>query len=349
MRIMTGLRVLYPQRVLDRHVGGNTTYTRRLRQGLIENGIEPGLIPRGSNPITTIFRESAIARRVGRPGTVLHYTSDTGPVLRAKVPAVVTVHGIASRWVSDVRTPAQEAIWRFRVRRAISAVEKVITVSESSADDLHAELAVDRDRLAVIPHGIDVERFAAHCTLDVGAGRRLPAEYVLYVGNVEPRKNLVALIEAMQQEPLRQLGLQLIIAGRRAWSSGPTMAAIREHPNVLYLDFVDDDTRNALMQNCRLFVFPSLYEGFGFPVLEALAAGAPVAATRRGALRDVAGPAWELPDTDAEGLSESIARALADTGWQARCRAEGPRWAARFSWQSSIERHIQLYRELSAR
>ena len=259
------------------------------------------------------------------------------------------MHGIASRWISDVRTPAQEAIWRFRVRRAISAVDRVITVSESSAEDLHAELAVDRDRLAVIPHGIDVDRFAAEGTLDVGSRRRLPAEYMLYLGNLEPRKNLVALIEAMRREPLRQLDLPLVVAGRRAWNCGPTMNAIRGHPNVVHLDFVDDDTRNALMQNCRLFVFPSRYEGFGFPVLEALAAGAPVAATRRGALRDVAGPAWELPGTDADILSESIARALADTEWQASCRVEGPRWAARFSWQSSIERHIELYRELAAR
>jgi glycosyltransferase involved in cell wall biosynthesis len=347
--VVSGLRVLYPQRVLDRHVGGNTTYTRRLRQGLIDNDIEPGVIPQGSNPVTTIISESAIARRRGRPGTVLHYTSDTGPVLRAKAPAVVTVHGIASRWISDVRTPAQEAIWRFRVRRAISAVDKVITVSESSAEDLHAELDVERDRLAVIPHGIDVDRFAAEGAVDVGTRRRLPSEYMLYLGNIEPRKNLVALIEAMRRDPLRWVDLPLVIAGRRAWNSGPTMSAIRDDPNVVYLDFVDDLTRNALMQSCRLFVFPSRYEGFGFPVLEALAAGAPVAATRRGALRDVAGPAWELPGTDAGTLSESIARALADTEWQQRCRVEGPRWAARFSWQSSIERHIALYRELAAR
>jgi glycosyltransferase involved in cell wall biosynthesis len=343
---MNELRVLYPQRVLDRHVGGNTTYTRHLRQGLIERNIEPGIIPHGSHPVLTIIRESARARMIGPPGTVLHYTADTGPVLPARTPAVVTVHGIASRWITVARTPTQEAIWRFRVRRAISAVDTVITVSNSSAEDISAEFGVDRGRLVVIPHGIDVDRFTAERKLHPELSRRLPADYLLYLGNIEPRKNLVPLIAALQLEPLRQLDLPLVIAGRCAWNSGPTMSAIREHRNVIHLDFVDDDLRTALMQSCRLFVFPSLYEGFGFPVLEALAAGAPVAATRRGALQEIAGPAWELAGTDAESLAESIGQALADSSWQAKCRSAGPQWASRFSWKSSIDRHVELYREL---
>lgn len=121
------------------------------------------------------------------------------------------------------------------------------------------------------------------------------------------------------------------------------MAEIEAADNVQHLGFVSDSDRVALMQGARLFAFPSLYEGFGFPVLEAMAAGAPVATSRRGSLTEVAGPAWLLEELDSESLGREIAAALTNSEWLTSVVPEGRAWASRFTWDTSVERHIEVY------
>jgi glycosyltransferase involved in cell wall biosynthesis len=279
---------------------------------------------------------------------VLHYAADTGPLLPTRTPSVVTVHGVASRWIDTARTPRQELLWRTRVRRAITSTRHVITVSESSATDVRDVFGVPEDRLTVIPHGIDVERFATPAELSPELAARVPERFALYLGNIEPRKNLVALVGAFSSPRLRARELPLVVVGRRAWNEAATMAAIAASDNVTHLDFVSDSDRAALMQRCTLFVFPSLYEGFGFPVLEALAAGALVVSSREGSLAEVAGPSWPLCELDADGLAEGITTALDDSVWQRRCLAQGPAWAARHDWATSIDRHVAVYEQVLA-
>lgn len=340
------MQIVFPRRVADRMVGGNTTYTRQLEHGLQSRGIATGRIPCGPHAATTMVVETLDALRPRRD-SVVHFTADTGPLLGVRAPSVVTVHGVASRWISVARTPTQEKVWRLRVARAISSTDRVITVSQSSARDITEIFGVSGDRLVVIPHGIDVPSFAAPAPLSAEVSRRLPGQYLLYVGNIEPRKNLEALVAALDHAPLAGSGLPLVVAGRPAWNHAGAMAAIAASRKVVHLGFVSNADRAALMQNCALFTFPSLYEGFGFPVLEALAAGAPVAASRRGSLQEVAGPSYALGALDAPALSHQLAAALDDAAWQARCRAQGRAWAGRFSWDRSVSGHIDTYREVA--
>jgi glycosyltransferase involved in cell wall biosynthesis len=299
-------------------------------------------MPSGKNPISTLARESVIGLQ-SREGEVLHYSADTGPLFKTRTPSVVTVHGVASRWIDVARNPRQERTWRSRVSRAIKSTDRLITVSQSAADDISEVFSVKRDDIRVIPHGIDSSLFGTPTQLSSTLRATLPREFALYVGNVEPRKNLIELVRAFDSPEVAALSLPLVIAGRPAWNYAEAIGVIESAANVIYLGFVSDADRIALMQNCSLFVFPSLYEGFGLPVLEAMAAGAPVVASRRGSLREVAGPSYEISDLSAEGIANAVVSAIGDGEWLLRSEEIGRAWAGEFKWSASIEAHLSVY------
>ncbi|GEK21487.1 glycosyltransferase family 4 protein [Cellulomonas xylanilytica] len=329
-----------PGRILDRHVGGNTTYARAVRAGLVERGIEVSTMRYSSRAAITAAWETVEGLRNRPESTVVHYVADTGPLLGTRAPSVVTVHGVASRWISSARNARQESVWRRRVARAIAGTDHVITVSESSADDVAAIFGIARDSLTVIPHGVDTASLRTPVGLPAHLATTLPEEFLLYVGNIEPRKNLVELVRAHAADPSLP---PLVVAGRPAWNSEDAMRAIADAPRVTYLGFVAESEKVALIQACTAFVFPSLYEGFGLPVLEALAAGAPVITSDRGSLPEVAGPSRMLTSLDADGIAAGITDALGDEAWLAACRQEGPIWSDSFSWARSTDRHIEVY------
>lgn len=337
------MKVLMPRRFIDRNVGGNTTYAHNLAAQLRRRGVEVGKFGSASNPVTALISENIAASQRRESGSVIHYVADTGPLLPVRGPSVLTVHGVASRWISTARSPQQEALWRFRVAHAIKHTRELVTVSESSADDIAEIFGVDRPGITVIHHGIDHAMFATPVELSPELRTKIPDEFVLYVGNLEPRKNLEALAQAFSHPALRSLGLPLVVAGKPAWNYGAIMATLEKSPDVMYVGFVSDKDRAALMQNCALFVFPSLYEGFGFPVLEAMTAGSPVLTSDRGSLREVAGPARIANDLGASGLVLDIAAALDDREWQRSSRVLGRDWVKKFSWERSGEEHIRIY------
>ena len=336
-------RVTFPARILSRHVGGCTTYTREIAKGLEVRGIEIAQLRSTSSAVITAFSESWQGLTLqNRPGSILHYSADTGPLVSTRLPSVVTVHGVASRWITTARSPIQERIWRGRVRRAISSTNAVITVSASSAVDVAEVFDVDPSRITTIPHGIDTAHFARKRELSRRLQHLSRVPYVLYLGNIEPRKNLVELVRAFALTPLKELGVKLVVAGKPAWNAKESMAAIAA-AGIEYLGFVSDDDRVALMQHAALFAFPSLYEGFGFPVLEALAAGTPVICSDRGSLREVAGPSLLFEHTDAQSIADGITEALGNTSELDRVRDYGLGWAQAFSWQESVNSHAALY------
>ncbi|MEE2524681.1 glycosyltransferase family 1 protein [Pseudarthrobacter sp. J75] len=338
------MRIVMPSRILDKNVGGNTTYAREIASRLVASGHVVDRLGSGKNPISTMIAETWDSRRTAE-NSVVHFVADTGPFVSPRMPAVVTVHGVASRWISTARNRVQEYVWRTRVEAAIRACDQVITVSESSADDICNVFGVERKQISVIPHGITHSRFEGGDDVSLDVKAQLPDEFLLYVGNIEPRKNLIELIHAVEANTSLP---QLVIAGKPAWNYGQTMNIMANASRVIYLGFVSDEDRTALMKRCIAFVFPSLYEGFGFPVLEAMAAGAPVITTNRGSLQEIAGPSWILEDTDRVALSLGIEAALADTSWQQRVLRDGQDWVRRFSWDQSVAKHLSIYRGLVA-
>lgn len=220
--------------------------------------------------------------------------------------------------------------------------DALITVSESSGETLQEVFGVAASKIHIIPHGIDNELFSKPTTGTEVVRQQLPNEYLLYLGNIEPRKNLIPLVDAVDK-----LKIPLVIAGRAAWNSEEIERRIALSPNTIRLGFVSNEDRVFLLQNCKAFIFPSLYEGFGFPVLEAMAAGAPVLATRRGSLRDVAGPAGHIKDVTSEAIAEALEQYLGDEQWLASVIPEGKAWAKTFTWENSVSAHARLYQEIT--
>lgn len=340
------MKIWMPERILDRNVGGNTTYARNLARGLYEQGVEVHRMKAGKNAGHTLFLESLQAAKRHDDDSILHYVADTGPLVPCVSPSLVTVHGVASRYIKTARTPLQESIWRHRVASAIRHTQRLITVSRSSARDVSEIFGFPEDKIDVIHHGIDTSLFAGQAELSEKLQPLIPQDFALYVGNIEPRKNLVQLVRAIDELRGSSSSVPLVIAGRPAWNFEDSMRAIEKSPNVIYVGFVSDEDRRALMQRCRLFVFPSLYEGFGFPILEAMAAGAPVLSSDKGSLAEVGGPARIIPGSDQEAIAEAMGAALADVSWQESAPENGRRWARRFTWDKSVAEHVRVYGEL---
>ncbi len=341
------MKIYMPSRIVDGQVGGNTTYARNIREGLRAQGHQVESIPASNHPVLTMLKETSFGLRKPQGSEeLIHYVADTGPLLQPRYPSVVTVHGIASRWIDVARSKQADFVWRTRVQKAIDLSKAVITVSQSSARDVAAVFGIEESEIAVIPHGINHQIFETPTVLSQELQRELGRPFILYLGNIEPRKNLVALIKAFASKTVQDLGYDLVIAGKPAWDFEETMQMIQQTPNVKHLGFVSDEGRRALMQQCSLFVFPSLYEGFGFPVLEALSAGAVVLCSDRGSLAEVAGPAIRLESCDPEGIEKGLIQALTNQKVREVCLETGREWSRKFSWENSVQAHIDIYRKV---
>jgi len=177
----------------------------------------------------------------------------------------------------------------------------------------------------------------------------LRGPYILFVGNLEPRKNLVRLIEAFGRLKARHtLPHQLIVAGKRGWLYRSIFEAVERlglRDDVIFTGYVPAEDLPALYAMADLFAFPSLYEGFGLPVLEAMACGTPVLTARTGSLPEVAGEAaWYVDPLDVEALADGMARILTDPGTRADLVDRGLLQAKRFTWAKTAAATLDIYR-----
>jgi glycosyltransferase involved in cell wall biosynthesis len=250
---------------------------------------------------------------------VLHCPTYYAP-LRPRIPTVVTVHDLAV-----LRQPQAFPRWtRAYVPRIVPAMlraaARVIAVSEFTAGELERLAGIPRRAIRVVPNAVDHAVFNPH-------GPRAEGDYVLAVGTLEPRKNLARTIEATAR-----LGIELRVVGEAGWGGVEAQGA-----HVRRLGYVEDAELAALYRGARCFAYPSLYEGFGIPVLEALACGTAVVTSRGGACEEVAGGAATLVDPlDVDSIAAGLAAAVAGTGIE-RARA--------FTWDETARRTREVYEE----
>ncbi len=278
---------------------------------------------------------------------VFHGTNFLAPPAR-RARTVVTVHDLAFlRFPAEVRVAHGYARY---LAPAVARADRVVVPSEAVRRDVLTFLRVPSARIAVVPEGgpealpvLPPEEFAR-------LRRRLglPERYFLFVGTLEPRKNLVRLLAA-HRVAVRRLRepIGLVLAGRRGWATGEIDAALSAAGGpapVLSTGFVPEALRNSLLAAATAFVFPSLCEGFGLPVLEAFAAGAPVVCSTGGALPEVAGDAALLSDPrDVPALADSLVAVAADAGLADDLRRRGRRRLAAFSWDRAAEETRTAY------
>jgi glycosyltransferase involved in cell wall biosynthesis len=215
----------------------------------------------------------------------------------------------------------------------------VIAISESTKRDVVAQFRIPSERVDVIYPGID-KRFRAAprgTVAEFCARRGLPEKFILCLGTIEPRKNLSNLIRAYAK--VRPPGVKLICAGGKGWMYQDVFRTVEElhmGSDVLFPGFVPNDELPLWYSAAMAFVYPSSYEGFGIPVLEALACSTPTVATASSSLPEVAGDAALLvPDNDIEVLTEAVSRILADNNLRADLSAAGPQQAKKFCWRKA--------------
>jgi glycosyltransferase involved in cell wall biosynthesis len=233
------------------------------------------------------------------------------------------------------------------IARAIQRGAHIHTVSEFVANEVRDHFAVDPARVHVVPNGI-----AAVAHGDPARGRALArgAPYILAMGTVEPRKDLPTLVRAFDAVAGAQSDLRLLIAGQDGWGADALTDSIgraRHRDRIDRLGWVDDRARSDLLAGAELFAYPSLYEGFGLPPLEAMAAGTPVVTTRAGALPEVVGDAALLvPPGDVDGVAGALIRLLDDESERVRLVEKGRRRVSLYSWDRTAEALVGVYRAL---
>jgi len=286
----------------------------------------------GSSRTTAAMRDAAwypfVLPVQARPLDVLHCTTFRAP-LRAPLPVVVTVHDLAA-----IRFPEHFTTWTRLYARTflpvvLRAATRVLAVSEFTKRDVVELAGVPEDRIDVAPNAADTDVFRPD-------GPRAEGEFVLAVGTLEPRKNLPRLIEATAQ-----LGLELRVAGARGWGG-----VSAEGSHVTWVGRPSDEELATLMRGALCLAYPSLWEGFGIPVLEAMHCGTPVVTSSGSAMEEVAGDAAELVDpTDVESIAAGIERALRR---REELTAAGLERAKRFGWTSTADAVVASYRRATA-
>ncbi|MBI2222066.1 MAG: glycosyltransferase family 4 protein [Acidobacteria bacterium] len=273
--------------------------------------------------------------------------------------AVVTIHDcIHLRFPQYLpHRKLAHAYARMFLWTATHQAERIITVSETSKRDILQYFRIPPDKIEVIYNGID-DRFWTRPTDDemerVRERYQLTGQFLLYAGNIKPHKNLERLIEAFHQ--LRREGfddLKLLIIGDEISKYATlrrTVHRYKLHQHVRFFGFVPDHTLAALYRLAAVFVFPSLYEGFGLPPLEAMASGTPVVTSNVSSMPEVTGDAALLIDPyDAEAIAAGIKTVLTDDSLRVGLRERGFKRAREFSWSRSAERVRAIYDEVGSR
>jgi len=263
---------------------------------------------------------------------------------------VVTVHDLSSLRYPELHRKQLARRMRLRLPLTVKLAKAVITPTVAVKHELCAHLKVKPAKVTAI-HEAPRESF---CPVSREAAARvrkrlgIEADFVLFVGTLEPRKNLVTLLKAyaqiVRETPFRP---QLVVAGGEGWLMDETFAIMSDediHERLCLIGYVNDDDLRALYSSCRIFIYPSLYEGFGLPPLEAMACGAPVIASRTPALAESVGEAAILVDPlDIQGLAQVMVTLLSDETRRAELIQKGKAHAARFSWQRTAELTYELY------
>ena len=273
--------------------------------------------------------------------SVIHATTIAMPPRSA--PIVMTVHDLAF-----LREPAHFTARGLRffnrgLELALDQADLIVCPSEATRRDA-LDAGFDRARTRVIPLGVDVTRFSDERITDVTRRHGLQRPYILWTGTIEPRKNLPRLLEAFGR--LDQ-GVDLALAGPKGWNEDLDRLIRDRRDRVHVLGFVSHSELAALYAGAEAFCFPSLLEGFGFPVLEAMAQGTPVITSRGTSTEEIAGDAGLLIDPlDVASIAEALRSVLEDGALAARLAGAGRERAALYTWDRTAALLAEAYREV---
>jgi glycosyltransferase involved in cell wall biosynthesis len=253
-----------------------------------------------------------------------------------------TLHDLTSLLMPELHTRGNIRADRSFFDRIVHRADALIAVSENTRQDAIRLLGIAPEKITTIHSGIPESYSSA-----VPTKRERP--YVLYVGSIEPRKNLATLLDAWKQvkSDLRRQ-FELVIAGPAGWSSEATIARIRAEAT--YIGYVPEPDLPGLVAGAMAFAYPSLYEGFGFPVAQAMAAGVPVVTSNTSCLPEIAGDAALLADPRSPGeIAAALTRILESESVRADLSARGRARAQQYRWETCAEHSLEFFRKITSR
>jgi glycosyltransferase involved in cell wall biosynthesis len=309
----------------------------------------------GANPFIRLGYE--LARKLRRDRPQLLHVQYTAP-LGCPVPVVVSVHDVSFLEHPAFFPRARALQLRWTVSRTIRSAARILTGSEFSRDSIARAYGLDGDRITVVPNAASSgfrPLARENAMRSVGLRFQIAAPFILTVGDLQPRKNQIGLIRAFARlvRDCPQLKHDLVLAGQETWF-GPRVREVARVSGVPdrihFTGFVSDNDLLQLYNTCEFFVFPSLYEGFGLPLLEAMACGRAVACSNTSAMPEVADGAALLfdPESPAE-MERAMADLALDPELRARMERLGLQRSSHFSWHQTAQRTLQVYYEVAER
>jgi len=283
-----------------------------------------------------------------------HATDFVLPPTRRGTRTLLTVHDLSFVRAPEAASPALRRYLNGVVPRSVQRADHVLADSQATKDDLVALYGTSPDKITVLLSGVNARfrRIEDQAALD-SVRRKYQIDtkpYFLAVGTIQPRKNYERLIQALPMLPEAQRDVQLVIVGGRGWLEEPIYATVRElglQDRVKFLGFADDSDLPALYSGAICLAFPSLYEGFGLPLLEAMACGTPTLSANVSSLVEVAGDASVFVDPlSLDSISEGLARVLTEKDLRAALIERGYAQATRFTWEAAASRLLGVYQML---
>ncbi|KKL73846.1 hypothetical protein LCGC14_2070810 [marine sediment metagenome] len=285
---------------------------------------------------------------------VLHCPHYICPYFRSNVPYVVTVHDTIALDFPQWCRKTNAIYYKMTMKSAVNNAAKIIAVSKYTAERLNCHFEDTTGKVRVIHPGIDAvftDESDDNRQAEVRAKYNLPQKYILFVGNIEPKKNVVALLKA--SELLEDMGLshKLVLAGKRSWKSKHVLEEINTQSKankVVVTQYVLQEDLPFIYQMADVFVFPSLCEGFGFPPLEAMACGTAVIATGVGVLRELTDEYCRVIDpADHRGIARRIALLVRNEKIRRQYITAGLRIRSKFSWEQAANQTLSVYKEVA--
>lgn len=281
------------------------------------------------------------------PADLYHFTNFIVPPLR-RGKAVVSIFDMSFARLPECAEERNRDYLAARIAATIRRADAIVTISRFSADEIVALHPAAAGKVHAIPLGIDAG-FARPTPERIASLRRalgLERPYLLSVGTIEPRKNYPFLVKVF--EALERDDLDLVVAGMPGWRCDPIFGAFRASRRarqIRYVSYVADADLPALYAGAELFVLPSLYEGFGFPPLEAMACGTPVVASNGGSLPEVLGAAAEIvADFEIDSWRSALTRLLDDSSLRRERALRGREWVRRYRWEETARATWAVYR-----
>lgn len=308
-----------------------------------------------NHPLGDLWEHFILPRQLKKSGVeIFHGPASLIPFRKENYRVVVTIHDLVAFLFPDTIPLKYGAYMRYLLRYAVRRADKIISVSSHTRDDLIRILKVPPEKIVVIheaptPLFQALDRKWAREQLKTRYG--LEKKFLYHLGNIEPRKNLIVLLQAFVQV-CRQIDNEyvLVLSGQPGWLTGKLQRFLAGYPfkeRILFTGYVPPEDLPLFMNGAEMFVFPSLYEGFGLPVLEAMACGTPVISSNRSSIPEIVGPAAQLVDPeDPTALAEMILFLIRHPEERERMSAQGLEQAGRFTWEQAARKTLAVYQSV---